>query len=75
MLIWGFITLLVALVLLKTLLETPSGFPALGGLFGKIGIILVILGAILSMTIGVLFYMFFPSWCTTFITWCNIMVT
>jgi len=73
--IWGALTLLICLVLLKTLLNVPTGFPNTAGLAGKIGIILSICGAILSLFEGILFAMFFPSWCRTFVQWCNIMVT
>ena len=43
---------------------------------GKIGVILTICGAILSMVIGVLFLMFFPSWTSVgFFQWLNILIS
>jgi hypothetical protein len=75
MAIWGTLTLLICLVLLKTLLNTPSGFPHFAGLCGKIGILLSIIGAIITICIGVIWYMFLPSSCTTFMTWLNIMIS
>ena len=75
MAIWGTLTLLICLVLLKTLLNTPSGFPHSAGLCGKIGILLSIIGAVITICIGVIWYMFLPSSCSTFMTWLNIMIS
>ena len=73
---WGVLTLLICLVLLKSLLDAPSVFPKAGSMTGKIGVILSICGAILSIVVGVLFYMCFPSWTSVgFFQWLNILIS
>jgi hypothetical protein len=43
---------------------------------GKIGVILSISGAVLSIFVGVLFYMFFPSWpSVAFFQFLNIFIS